>query len=74
MYVDPSARGQGLARELLGSLLSFAREAGYREVWLETGQKQPEAMALYESAGFQPTPAFGQYADEPDSRCYRMVL
>jgi GNAT superfamily N-acetyltransferase len=74
MYVAPSVRGRGLSRVLLRSLLSFAGEAGYREVWLETGTKQPEAMALYESEGFTPIPPFGQYADEPDARCYRLVL
>jgi GNAT superfamily N-acetyltransferase len=74
MYVDPSVRGRGLSRVLLRSLLAFAADAGYREVWLETGTKQPEAMALYESEGFTPIPPFGQYADEPDARCYRLVL
>ena len=74
MYVDPAVRGRGLSRELLQALLSFARQAGYREVWLETGVQQPEAMALYESAGFTSIPSFGQYADEPDSRCYGLVL
>ena len=74
MYVDPSVRGRGLSRELLQALLSFARDAGYREVWLETGVQQPEAMALYESAGFEPIAPFGQYAAEPDSRCYGIVL
>lgn len=74
MYVDPSVRGRGLSRALLQALLAFARDAGYREVWLETGTKRPEAMALYESAGFEPIPPFGQYADEPDSRCYRLIL
>ena len=74
MYVDPSVRGRGLSRQLLRALLSFAGEAGYREVWLETGTKQPEAMALYESFGFSPIPSFGQYKDEPDARCYRLAL
>ena len=74
MYVDPSVRGRGLSRVLLRSLLDFARGAGYREVWLETGTKQPEAIALYESEGFTPIPPFGQYADEPEARCYCLAL
>jgi len=74
MYVDPAARGRGLSRVLLRELCAFARSAGYREVWLETGERQPEAMGLYESEGFTPIPSFGQYADEPDSRCYRLGL
>jgi GNAT superfamily N-acetyltransferase len=74
MYVDPAVRGRGLSRVLLAALVERGRLAGYRELWLETGIKQPEAMALYESAGFTPIPSFGQYKDEPDSRCYRLVL
>jgi GNAT superfamily N-acetyltransferase len=74
MYVEPSARGRGLSRVVLGELVGFARTAGYRELWLETGLRQPEAMALYESAGFTPIPKYGQYKDEPESRCYSLTL
>jgi GNAT superfamily N-acetyltransferase len=74
MYVEPSARGRGLSRVVLGELVGFARTAGYRELWLETGLRQPEAIALYESAGFTPIPKYGQYKDEPESRCYSLTL
>lgn len=74
MYVEPTARGRGLSRVVLGELVGFARSAGYRELWLETGLRQPEAMALYESAGFEPIEKYGQYKDEPESRCYRLTL
>lgn len=74
MYVRPTARGLGVARALLAALEDFALEAGYREVRLETGTEQPEAMALYVSAGYQPIPGYGFYADYPDSRCYARSL
>ncbi|XGP74264.1 GNAT family N-acetyltransferase [Actinokineospora auranticolor] len=70
MYVTPSARGLGLARALLAELESTAAAAGHPRLVLETGTMQPEAIALYESSGYRPVPAFGYYADEPESRHY----
>ena len=37
---------------------------------LETGMAQPEAMALYESAGYERVESFGYYRDYPHNRCY----
>jgi GNAT superfamily N-acetyltransferase len=74
MYVTPEARGQGIGRVLLKAIVECASELGYGELWLETGIAQPEAMALYESAGFERIPAYGQYKDYDSSRCYRLVL
>jgi GNAT superfamily N-acetyltransferase len=52
MYVAPQARGQGVARRLLGALEAAARELGYEIARLDTGPDQPYARALYESAGY----------------------
>ena len=70
MYVAPTARGRGLARSMLALLESSAADAGAEALVLETGTRQPEAMALYESSGYQPVPGFGLYKDEPLSRYY----
>jgi GNAT superfamily N-acetyltransferase len=67
MYVAPAFRGRGLARAVLASLERTAVAAGYRRVILETGQRQPEAIALYLSAGYEPVPSFGYYAEAPES-------
>lgn len=72
MYADPMVRGQGVGRALLRALLDHARAVGLREVWLETGVRQPEAMALYVSEGFAPIEPYGHYKDHPESRCYRL--
>jgi GNAT superfamily N-acetyltransferase len=64
MYVRPQYRGRGIARELLASCEQSARELGYAQLWLETGSLQPEAVALYLSAGYEPVSPFGQYAAE----------
>jgi GNAT superfamily N-acetyltransferase len=52
MFVIPQARGQGVARRLLGALEDAARELGYTIARLDTGPDQPHARALYESAGY----------------------
>ena len=65
MYVARAARRSGLARAILAELERTARAAGHRRMILETGSPQPEAIALYRSAGYTEIPAFGYYADAP---------
>jgi GNAT superfamily N-acetyltransferase len=74
MYVVPAARRSGLARLMLAHLESTARDAGADVMVLETGAAQPEAMALYESLGYQPVEPFGHYRDSPSNRCYGRML
>jgi len=74
MYTAPGARGRGVARAVLGALEATAREAGKRRMILETGDKQPEAIGLYESAGYLQIPNFGYYKDAPGSVCFGREL
>jgi GNAT superfamily N-acetyltransferase len=74
MYVAPGARGLGLARAVLAHLEGTARAAGAEAMVLETGARQPEAIALYESSGYLPIPGFGHYRDSPLSRCLARSL
>ncbi|OLF18722.1 GNAT family N-acetyltransferase [Actinophytocola xanthii] len=67
MYVSPRARGRGLARAVLAELERRALAAGYGRVVLESGLRQPEALALYASAGYTAVPKFGYYAEAPES-------
>jgi GNAT superfamily N-acetyltransferase len=69
MYVVPTARGRGLARRMLRHLEDAAVAAGRTRVVLETGTKQPEAIALYHSEGYLPIKKFGFYKDHPESVC-----
>jgi GNAT superfamily N-acetyltransferase len=55
MYVRRDARGRGVARALLAELEEAARELGYERVVLDTGERMPEAQALYRSSGFRET-------------------
>ncbi|MDQ3475646.1 MAG: GNAT family N-acetyltransferase, partial [Actinomycetota bacterium] len=59
MYVRPGYRRQGNARALLVAAEDRARRLGYTAIVLETGQVQPETIALYEGHGYQPIPGFG---------------
>ena len=68
MFVERTARGRGLGRRVLLFLEERARRAGYAEIWLETGTNQPEAMALYESAGYLRIPPYGEFRRDPRSR------
>ncbi|MDE0777107.1 GNAT family N-acetyltransferase [Nocardioides sp.] len=70
MYVAPGARGRGLARLVLRHLEDSAAAAGYEALVLETGLRQPEAIALYVSSGYVAVPGFGHYRDSPLSRCF----
>lgn len=70
MYVVPSAQRRGLARLMLAHLENTAAEAGIEVMVLETGAKQPEAIALYLSSGYEPIPGFGYYSYSELSRCF----
>lgn len=74
MYVIPEVRGLGLARRILAALEDDARAAGRTRMVLETGTMQPEAIALYESSGYEPCRKFGHYRFHALSRCYAKPL
>lgn len=74
MYTAPEARGRGVARRVLAAVERSAREQGRKRIVLECGVRQPEAIALYESSGYQPIENFGYYRDSPDCRSYGRTL
>ncbi len=61
IFVDPASRGLGLAKAILNRLESESRLLGLREMKLETGTSQPEAIRLFERCGYTQCPAFGDY-------------
>ncbi|WP_427920668.1 GNAT family N-acetyltransferase [Streptomyces sp. cg40] len=74
MFVIEQARGRGLARRMLSALEDDARAAGRTRMVLETGTKQPEAIALYTSSGYEPCVKFGYYRHFDESRCFAKAL
>lgn len=74
MYVTPRWRGRGVARALLTHLERLSHQNGFRVLRLETGIYQPEAVRLYERAGFARCAPFGEYAEDGVSLCYEKRL
>ena len=74
MFVIEEMRGRGLARRILAALEEDARAAGRTRMVLETGTKQPEAVALYTSSGYEPCAKFGYYRFHEDSLCFAKPL
>ena len=64
MWIDPEARGRGLARRLLAALEETARATGRTRVVLDTHSALVEATGLYERAGYRPVE---RYNDNPDA-------
>jgi GNAT superfamily N-acetyltransferase len=65
VYVEPGFRRRGLAQEVVAWLERSAAAAGHREIVLNTGDRQPEALALYAELGYRPVPGYGIYACSP---------
>ncbi len=64
-----------VARVAGGEALGCARDCGWTTLRLETGPRQPEAVALYEGVGYRRIAAFGPYGDDADdSLFYGRVL
>lgn len=74
MYVIPEARGRRIGASILDRLESEARALGLRRLLLETGERQVEAVALYQRTGFRRIERFGQYVDSPLSLCMEKSL
>ncbi len=53
LWVDPDRRGLGVARRLMGAIEQAARDLGLTSLRLVTGERQPEAVALYDSTGWE---------------------
>ena len=58
LYVRPPGRGKGTGAALLAAALAFAREAGYREVLLDSLADMTAAIGLYRRFGFRVVPPY----------------
>jgi len=74
MYVPPSHRRAGVASRVLGELEKWAAELQYKRCVLETGKRQPEAIALYTRSGYAIIPNYGQYENMENSVCFEKKL
>lgn len=74
MFVLPAFRGKGIGVSILKELESWAAELNYPSCVLETGKKQPEAIRLYQKAGYRIIKNYGQYENVANSVCMTKSL
>ena len=65
VFVDPAARGKGVARAIMEALEREAAKLGVTLMQLETGIRQPEAITLYRKFGYAERGPFGAYQPDP---------
>lgn len=70
MFTAPANRQRGIGSLVLQELERWASELGYSLCVLETGEKQPEAIALYTRSGYRVIPNYGQYIGMESSVCF----
>jgi putative acetyltransferase len=74
MWVPENKRGQGIATGVLKELEKWAAALNYEKCILETGKRQPEAIALYEKNNYKIIPNFGKYNNVENSVCFEKKL
>lgn len=74
MYVAPSHRGRGVSTALLDAAEQAARALGAPRIILQTGDRQPDAVRLYEREGYTRIPTFSPYEWIEFSTCMEKVL
>ncbi len=74
MYTPLSLRGRGIASQVLCELEKWAMELGYTKCILETGKRQPEAIALYKKNAYCVISNYGQYEEIENSVCFEKIL
>ncbi|MDF2991998.1 MAG: permease of the major facilitator superfamily [Microbacterium sp.] len=74
VFVHRDARGRGASHVLMAALEELALARGAARLILQTGDRQPEAIALYERIGYVPVEVFEPYVRFAGSRCFAKEL
>jgi GNAT superfamily N-acetyltransferase len=74
MFVQPDARGSGVADALLAEVEHRVREEGAPRVVIHTGDRQLAALRFYARHGYTPMEVFAPYEEVTYSRCFEKVL
>ncbi|MEO8148602.1 MAG: GNAT family N-acetyltransferase [Bacteroidia bacterium] len=53
MYLTHDARGKGIANQLMNKCIAFAKEKGYKKIYLETMPELNTAVTFYTKNGFE---------------------
>jgi putative acetyltransferase len=67
LYVQPSARGHGVANALIASLTAHAKQLGFAGLLLDTRSDMTPAISLYRKLGFE---SVSRYNDNPDAQVF----
>lgn len=74
MFILPSHRGKSIASKVLNELELWAKELNFYSSVLETGLRQPEAIALYKKNGYTIIPNYPPYEKMENSVCFNKLL
>ena len=75
VVVADGQRGRGVGRRLMAEIEAVAREGGAHRLILQTGDRQPDAVALYEKIGFTRIPTYEPYVTTiPQSICFEKPI
>jgi putative acetyltransferase len=74
MYTRTEARGKGIASKILQELEHWSKELSFNRCILETGRKQPDAIALYKKCNYKITSNYGQFKNVTNSVCFEKLL
>jgi GNAT superfamily N-acetyltransferase len=74
MFTLPEYRGKGIASTVLSELENWAKALGYKYCVLETGKRMPDAIGLYQKAGYQIIENYGQYIGVENSVCFEKLI
>lgn len=74
MFTQPPSRGKKVATRVLTELETWAAALAYEKCVLETGKRQPEAIALYHKNGYYRIPNYGQYVGIENSVCFEKEI
>ncbi|KQX05313.1 MULTISPECIES: GNAT family N-acetyltransferase [unclassified Leifsonia] len=70
----PSHRGHGISKALIAAVEAAAVAEGATRLILQTGDRQPEAVRLYEWLGYRGIPVYPPYDTLPMSLCFARDL
>jgi len=74
VFVKPQYRRKGIAERMMESLEKQAAECGFELLRVETGEKQPESIAMYQKLGYYDIDNYGEYINDPNSVCMEKRL
>ncbi len=74
VFVRPGFRGHGFGRLIMNALEEKAAELGYSVLFLETADKQLEAIGMYTSLGYERVPCAGRVTCSEQSICFEKKI